>query len=110
MTHSAPEIFSEIILSSEALGAAVIAFDENNKIKYANNLAKNIYGISGDLKGETYDAMMWRCVNNRLLDSPDMYENPHAWLAAANKFRREVNSKQYIIRHSTGRLYLARPC
>lgn len=90
-------------------GAVIMMFDnKNDKLLYANGRAKAVYGFGDDIRDESYAKNFWRCFDRLLLDDPIVYENPRKWLENAINFRTKTRFAQYVIRHSTGNVYLAR--
>jgi hypothetical protein len=101
-----PEKVIHLINSADACGASVMFFDQNNDAIYSNHIAKCIYPIVDD--NFNYEDLFWLCFNKNLLDDPEMYVDPHMWLSRALDYRRRTQFAQYIIRHNTGRILLAR--
>lgn len=109
MISETPAEIGHAIDAASINGAAVMVFDSNNdKLLYANGKAKNIYGFGDDISNESYEKNFWRCVKRSLLDDEVVYRDPVKWLADAGRFRTRTRFGQYVIRHSTGSIYLAR--
>lgn len=109
MNRDIPTEIGYVVDAANTNGAAVMIFDvNNNNMLYANGKAKDIYGFSDNICDETYDKNFWRCVQRSLLDNPMVYKEPEKWLVNMREYRTRTKFGQYIIRHSTGNIYLAR--
>lgn len=105
---SIPEEIMRLIDSADAYGAGVMFFDTNNDAIYSNALVRDIYPVFRSNPGLNYEDLFWDCFKRKLLDDPEVYVDPRFWLDRALDYRRRTQFAQYIIRHNTGKIFLAR--
>jgi DNA-binding CsgD family transcriptional regulator len=88
-------------------GAAVAIYDSDDKVVFTNAEFQSIYSHVDFSLPQTYDSACWKSIEVGLVDDKLFLDDPHAWLAGANGFRRKHRLAQYLIHHRTKRTYLA---
>jgi DNA-binding CsgD family transcriptional regulator len=95
------------IESAQKHGAAVAIYDNSDNIIFTNSEFRSIYKYADFSLPQTYDSVCWKAIEVGLVDDGVFLDDPHAWLAGANKFRKSHRLAQYFIHHRTDRTYLA---
>lgn len=103
-----PDELTRTLSAAEVNGAAVMLLDSENKILFCNEHCQKIYIATDFSISKTYEDVFWDCVRNNLLGDLEVYKEPEAWLAKALQFKRATSFAQYMVRHKSGRAYLAR--
>jgi DNA-binding CsgD family transcriptional regulator len=93
--------------SAEKHGAAVAIYDNDDNIIFTNAEFRSIYKYADFSLPQTYNSVCWKAVEVGLVDDSVFLDDPHAWLAGANQFRKRHRLAQYFIHHRTDRTYLA---
>lgn len=102
-----PAEIGKIVEIAERNDAAIILYDEKDRLISASHYYKEIYKFIDFSVENTYDAMARKTVECEVLDDPAVYLDIDAWLNDINTFRRRYKWAQYLVSHNTGKTYLA---
>src|SRR4051794_33266558 len=78
---SYPEHLAPLFKATQRLDGGIMMLDPSWKIVYFNSSIREIYPGFPFLPDMTYDDLFWHCVNNQLIDSPDIYVDPQQYLS-----------------------------
>lgn len=95
-----------IIATAELDGDAVIVYDAEDRVIYANAAQRDIFSFVDFEQPQTYDSLFMACVEEKTFTDLSVYDDPAAALAFAKRFRREHAFDRTLRRHADGRVFL----
>ncbi len=100
--------FSSVIEAAQTTGDALVIFDVEDRIIFANERHREIYDNIDHDKYPTFTDVFWSCVKSGRFDHPLVYEDPKTWLADTLRGRLEHPSVRFLRRHRDGSAFVIR--
>ena len=77
---SNPDHLAPLFKAAQRLDGGIMMLDRFWRIVYSNPTIREIYPGFAFLPDATYDDFFWYCINDRIIDSPDIYVSPQLYL------------------------------
>src|SRR5690349_3070084 len=103
---SCPDHLAPLFKAAQRLDGGIMMLDRYWKIVYFNAAIREIYPGFAILPDTTYDDLFWHCVNNGIMDSPEIYASPQIYL---NNLKEILSIKSFNSRvcvHRNGCTYM----
>lgn len=98
--------FSSVIDAAETNGEALVIYDLDDRVAYANAHHRMLYeAIDFDSKPRFSDIFL-HCVETRKFNHPDVYVEPEQWLANAVNSRQQNPTLRFLRRHRDNRVFV----
>lgn len=91
---------------AERAGAALMICNARDQIVKVNRIHSQIYNFIDFSLHPTFEDATWRCIDQRKMADPFVYQDPQAWLSAAARARKTSDYAQFITRHTDGRVLM----
>lgn len=102
-----PEPIRKIALDTDAAGGAVLVFDPEDRILFANNEQRRIMPCCEYSKGDTYSSLFYALLTRNLNGNPAAKASPEAWLADAIAARRCSPNLDFVNSYSWGKMLVS---
>src|SRR3954447_7256199 len=76
LDHLAP-----LFKATQRLDGGIVVLDRSWRIVYSNAMIREVYPGFAFLSDATYDDLLWHCINNHIIDSPDIYADPEQYIS-----------------------------
>ena len=98
--------FSSVIDAAETNGEALVIYDLEDRVAYANRQHRSLYvGIDFDSNPRFADVFR-HCIQARKFNHPGVYADPDRWLADAVNSRLQNPTLKFLRRHRDNRVFV----
>lgn len=100
------DAFSPIIDAAETHGEALVVYDLEDRVAFANAHHRSLYEAIDFDRRPRFTDIFWYCVEARKFSHPRVYVDPEAWLADTLRNRLLGPSLRFLRRHRDGRVFV----
>lgn len=102
-----PEPIRKIALDTDAAGGAVLVFDSDDSIVFANNEQRRLMPCCEYNRRDTYSSLFYALLSRKMNGNPAANASPEAWLADATAARRCSPNLDFVNTYSWGKMLVS---
>ncbi|CBS89188.1 helix-turn-helix transcriptional regulator [Azospirillum lipoferum] len=102
-----PEPIAEIASVTNAAGGAVLVFDAQDRILYANDEQRKLMPCCDYGKDDTYSTLFWLALKFGYTGNPNAKADPNGWLVRAIGARLNIQSMDFVNQYQWGAMLVS---
>jgi len=103
---SYPDHLAPLFKAIQKLGGGILVLDRSWRIVYSNTTIREIHSGFSFSPDASYDDLIWHCVNNRTIDSPELYADPKLYISNLKDILSLKPLNKWICVHTDGCSYM----
>jgi len=103
---SYPDHLAPLFKATQRLGGGIMVLDRCWRIVYSNTNIREIYPGFDFLPDDSYDDLIWHCINSQIIDSPELYADPEQYISNLKDMLSLKPLNRWICIHRNGCSYM----